>query len=179
MARIPYPDPATLPEEVATLLGKSAPLNVFRMMAHAPTAIGPFMRFGNALLLKGELDPLLREMAILRVGHLSGAAYEVQQHERIARQLAMPAEKIAALAQGPAAPVFDAVERAVLVFTDDVVAHVKAGPAAWDGVRAHLSDREVLELTLSIGFYMMVSRVLETFGVDLEDDATPTLDLRR
>jgi hypothetical protein len=35
-----------------------------------------------------------------------------------------------------------------------------------------LSAQEMQELTMTIGFYMMVSRFLETFGVDLEDAPT-------
>jgi hypothetical protein len=35
-------------------------------------------------------------------------------------------------------------------------------------MRTHFSDREVCEAVLTIGFYMMVARFLETTGVDLE-----------
>ena len=41
--------------------------------------------------------PSLRELAILRVGRLSRAAYEVFQHERIAREAGVAEDKIAAL----------------------------------------------------------------------------------
>ena len=52
---------------------------------------------GNALLYKCELDPVLRELAIIRVGRLSRAAYEVFQHERIGREVGVTEDKIAAL----------------------------------------------------------------------------------
>ena len=34
---------------------------------------------------------------------------------------------------------------------------------------ARLNDRELAELTLTVGFYMMVSRFLENYEVDIED----------
>ena len=33
--------------------------------------------------------------------------------------------------------------------------------------------QELQELTVTIGFYMCVSRYLETFGVDIEEPAIP------
>jgi 4-carboxymuconolactone decarboxylase len=39
-------------------------------------------------------------------------------------------------------------------------------------VSAHLDHREMAELVLTIGFYMMVSRFLENFEVDIEPPGT-------
>ena len=74
MARAPYPDIETLPDELRTFVQRFDPLmNVFHMLAHTGPALPHFMRLGNAILFKGRLDPELREIAILRVGHLLGA----------------------------------------------------------------------------------------------------------
>ena len=82
---------------------------------------------GNALLYRCELDPVLRELAILRVGRLSRAAYEVFQHERIAREAGVTDDKIAALRDATIeAPAFSDNEKAVLRFADDVVRNVRA-----------------------------------------------------
>ena len=70
--------------------------------------------------------PRLRELAILRVGRLSRAAYEVFQHERIAREAGVTDDKIAALRDATIeAPAFSDNEKAVLRFTDDVVRNVR------------------------------------------------------
>ena len=73
MARIPYRDPNSYSEDDAKLMGKAPAMNIFRMLTHADSAARQYMRLGNALLTRGELDPVLRELAILRVGHLSHA----------------------------------------------------------------------------------------------------------
>lgn len=54
-----------------------------------------------------ELDPLLREVVILRIGFLSKASYEVHQHKRVARKVGMSDEKIAALEHDPQSAVLD------------------------------------------------------------------------
>jgi 4-carboxymuconolactone decarboxylase len=168
MARVPYPDPATLDPNTTAFLERLPPLNVFRMLAGGEGLLAAFARFGNHLLYKSVLDPVLREIAIIRVGVLSDAGYEVFQHEHIARQIGMSDELIGGIHAGPDDPVFDEMQRLVMRFTDDVVANVRAGEETFAPLIAQLSVREVQELVMTIGFYMAVSRFLETFDVDIE-----------
>jgi 4-carboxymuconolactone decarboxylase len=155
MARVPYPDPKALSPETQDHLGKLPPLNLFRMMAGGEGLLRAFVRLGNHLLFKSALDPVLREIAILRVGALSGARYEVFQHER----------------SGPDDPVFSDLQRLVMRFTDEVVADVRASDATFEALRVELSLQQLQELTVTIGYYMMASRFLETFDIDLEGAA--------
>lgn len=171
MARVPYPDPKTLPAETQDYLGKLPPLNLFRMMAGGDGLLRAFVRLGNHLLSRSKLSPVLREIAILRVGALSNARYEVFQHERIARGLGMTDGVIAAIRRGPDDPAFDDLQRLVVRFTDDVVANVRASDETFEPLRARLSLQELQELTVTIGYYMTASRFLETFDIDLEGGA--------
>jgi 4-carboxymuconolactone decarboxylase len=112
----------------------------------------------------------LRELAIVRVGRLSRAAYEVFQHERIAREVGVAEEKITALRDATIeAPVFSDHEKAVLRFADDVVRNVRASDRTLKAVASFLSPGALTELTLTIGYYMMVCRFLETTGVEGEE----------
>jgi alkylhydroperoxidase family enzyme len=175
MARIPYPDPASLLPETQEVLARMGdpPINIFRMLAGGEGLLRAFARFGHHLVVKANLDPVLREVAILRVGVLSDAAYEVYQHDRIARDLGMSAELLAAIRNGPEDPLFTDIQRLVMRYTDDVVEHVRASDATFDPLLAALPLQELQELTVTIGFYMLASRYVETFGVDIEqpDDA--------
>lgn len=170
MARVPYPDPADLSPDTREYLAKLPPINIFRMMAGGEGLLRAFSRFGTHLLYKTKLDPVLREIAIVRVGVLSNAGYEVFQHEAISRQLGMSDELIAAIHEGPDAAAFDDAQREVMRFTDDVVANVRASDETFEPLRARLSAQELQELVVAIGFYMAVSRYLETFGVEVETD---------
>jgi alkylhydroperoxidase family enzyme len=57
----------------------------------------------------------------------------------------------------------------VLEFVDDLVENVRAGDATLAAVRKHLSDAQVVDLILVSGAYMMISRFLETTGVEIDD----------
>ena len=55
-------------------------------------------------------------------------------------------------------------------YTDDIVQNVRASDETFQTMEAAFSHQELVELTLTIGYYMMVSRFLETFDVDIEEE---------
>lgn len=177
MARVPYPDPKTLSADTQAVLAKMPPLNIFRMMAGGEGLLQAFTRMGNYLLFKSKLNPILREIAIIRAGVLSKASYEVYQHERIGRDLGMSDALVKGVHAGPDDPAFDELQRLVMRYTDDIVANVRAGDATFKALLGRLSLQEVQELTVTIGYYMMVSRFLETFDVDIEPKGTRGVSL--
>lgn len=179
MARIPYPEPDAITDKARELLVKFGPrpLNLVRMLSHSDSVFGPFVRLGNAFLSKGKLDPVLREIAILRVGYLSRASYELHQHERLARRLGMTDALIAAIEVGPLGEGLSPLQRDVLAFVDDVVANVRASDRTFEPLRGVLSLQQLQELTLLVGNYMMVCRYLETFDIDIEGPADEVQDV--
>ena len=122
---------------------------------------------------RSELDPKLRELAILRVGALCRSHYEVFQHRQLAAQAGLPQNKIDLVSQSadgtPDLASFTQIEADVIRFTESVVRDVKAPAPLFEALAVVLSHKQLLELMMAIGFYMMVSRVLENLEVELED----------
>jgi alkylhydroperoxidase family enzyme len=170
MPRIPYPDLDKASPEVREMLGRlPASANIFNMMAHAETSLKPVMKLGGTLLGKLQLDAKLRELCLLHAVKLEGGEYEWVQHVPIARDLGCTDAQIAALDKGDdGAACFDAREKAALRFTREVVVNVRASEAALAEARKHLSKREVVELILMAGFYVMLARLTESLGVETE-----------
>lgn len=170
MARIDYSDPASASERTREILGKNRNANIFRMMAHSPSYFEQYCRLGNAIRFKGELDPVIRELAITRTGILCKAPYEVVAHKRIGKGVGVTDEQNAALDDWKSATCFDEVQRAALAFTDEVVTMDRPTDATFDAIAARLSPAALVELQLSVGFYIMTSKFLETFGVDMQTE---------
>jgi 4-carboxymuconolactone decarboxylase len=144
-------------------------LNLFKVVAYNPKMGRDFLKLGNAILFKADLSPRLRELAILRVGTLTRATYEWTQHVRIALETGVTQEQIDDIGAWADSPRFDEQERAVLQYTDEVVKNVKASDEAFSRLRDFLPQREVVELTVTIGYYGMVARVLESMEIELEE----------
>jgi 4-carboxymuconolactone decarboxylase len=170
MARIPYPDTAQAPESVREALAALPPLNIFRMLSHAQTAVRPFLRFGGAILGELQLDARLRELAILQVAAQAGARYEWVQHAAIATAVGVTDDQIAAVESEDldSASLSDA-ERAVLRFTAEVVETPRVSDETFDAVRESLSSREIVELLLTVGEYLMLARVMTTLELELDE----------
>lgn len=172
MKRIDYPDLADVSEELRALIASRRPLNIYRMLPWGGPAAAGFLRLGGAILRESEIDPVLREIAIIRVGVLCKAGYEVHQHKRVGRSVGLSDEQIAAIEQGRAdSPAFDDLQQRVFRFTDVVVRDVRAPDEMWHDLLGRIGGRQMAELVMTIGFYMLVSRFLENFGVEVEAPA--------
>ena len=146
----------------------SAILNLHHAIANSPNALRNFMRLGNSLLLHGLLPPPLRELAILRIAQMTGADYEWAHHVPIARQVGVREEQVAGLKGWGSSQHFDDRERAVLRYTESVSSAVAAPDELFQEVRKHLSEAEVVELTLVVGYWGMVARLLVALEIDVE-----------
>lgn len=182
MSRIPYPDPESLPPGDRAFLESLPQLNISRMLAGSPSMFQPLTRVFSAYLSDGVLTDTIREIAILRTGHLCNSEYEVVNHNRVARLIGMSEQRIEALKPGGDQAQFSAEERAVLAFVDDVVTEGGASQASFDAVGAFMSPAEMLELTVVIGVYTMVSQICATFEIEPEESpiaATGIEDIKK
>ncbi|MDO8288106.1 MAG: carboxymuconolactone decarboxylase family protein [Parvibaculum sp.] len=169
MARLPYPDPASLPPASRDLLSGLPPLNIFRMIAGSGPSFVPFMSLINAYLNEGILNAELRELVILRVGHLCKSEYELHQHRRVSRTLGLSEARITATTDALPSPHFTAAENAALALADDLTANVKGKASLVAEVQKHLGDAGTQELIIIIGVYLLVCRYLETLEIEIED----------
>jgi alkylhydroperoxidase family enzyme len=168
MARIDYSDPAKANDRTRELLGKNRNANIFRMMAHSPSYLEQYCRLGGAIRHKGELDPVVRELAITRTGILCEAPYEVVAHKRIGKGVGVADEQNDALDDWRSATCFNEVQRAALAFTDEIVKLHRVTDATFNAIAAKLTPAAMIELQLSVGFYIMTSKFLETFAIDMQ-----------
>ena len=168
MARIEYADPAKASDRTREILGKNRNANIFRMMAHSPSYFEQYCRLGGAIRHKGELDPIVRELAITRTGILCEAPYEIVAHKRIGKNVGVTDEQNEALENWQSATCFNEVQRAALAFTDEIVKLHKPTDATFNAIASKLTPAALVELQLSVGFYIMTSKFLETFAVDMQ-----------
>jgi 4-carboxymuconolactone decarboxylase len=170
MARIPYVDPAQSSERVQRALNNLPPMNIFRMLALADTAFVPYLRLGQAILTEMDLDPVLRELAILLTAKRTQARYEWIQHELIAQQAGATEEQIAAIERDELdADELGAEARAVLAFTDQAIAQPRPNDESFNAVSAVLPPRQIVELLLAVGSYQMLAHAMTALDIDLDE----------
>ena len=168
MARIDYADPAKASDRTRDILAKNRNANIFRMMSHSPSYFEQYCRLGGAIRHKGELDPIVRELAITRTGILCEAPYEIVAHKRIGKNVGVTDEQNAALEDWTSSTCFNEVQRAALAFTDEIVKLRRPSDATFHAIASKLTPGALVELQLAVGFYIMTSKFLETFAIDMQ-----------
>jgi alkylhydroperoxidase family enzyme len=178
MARVRLNETQDLPEDQRWLFermeARGGLLNIFRALSHSPVAMRRFMKFGAYLLDEGKLDPKLRELAILRAGFLCRSPYEFSQHVSFGRRVGLSDAQIRGVA-APNVALFDPKEMAVLAYAGELTSDARVSDAAYGAVAAFLNEEEIVELTLVVGYYNMVSRALNALQVDIDPRAQKDL----
>jgi 4-carboxymuconolactone decarboxylase len=177
VARLPELSPSDAEPRVRSALERLPPLAIFRVLANAQGTFVNWLRFGGDCL-DGELfDPVLRELAILRVARLTpGGAYEWAQHVPILLAVGgTPAQVTALEADDLEAEVLGEDGRLVVRFTTQVVLDASPDERTFAAMSARFASAEIVQLLLVIGQYMMLARVMAT--AQLEVDAVLGADV--
>ena len=175
MASLPYADLSrsdVQPLVQRIVAERGNVLHLYQMLLHSPPLAEGWLGFLTAVRQRLELRGDLRELVIMRVALLNGAPYEADQHAPIALKEGVTQRQLDALADWPAADCFDARQQAVLALTDTMTRSVQVSAPVLDAVRAHLGERQTVELVATIAAYNMVSRFLEALHIH-SDDARP------
>lgn len=141
------------------------------LLLHSPPVAEGWNALLGALRSGTTLPADLRELIVLRVAVLNGAAFEWTAHEPIARRAGLDDAQLAALRGGDAgsAPVWTPEQAAVLAYTDASTTSVTVPEPVFAALREHLDDRQVVEVTATVGGYAMVSRFLVALEVPPPD----------
>ena len=156
-------------------------LNIFRTMVHAPKALTAFLAWGGYILSRrNSLSERDRELVILRVGYNCGSGYEFTQHTRIGLDAGLTEAEVEAIKAGPDDPSWSEAERAMLRATDDLTRDFHVSDASWSAL-SFLSDKQKMDLVMTVGQYTQVSMMLNSFGVQLDpgQELDPALDRRK
>jgi alkylhydroperoxidase family enzyme len=153
-------------------------LNVFKVMAHSPELMESWWRMMAVLFARLELDPRLRELAILRLFQITRSPYGFAHHVRIGREVGITDEQIAALDAHATSDLFSPLDKLVLRYTDAVTRLDDASPQIAAELRAQLSERAVVELTFCIANWNMMAHLLLPLEIELEEPARQYLPER-
>jgi AhpD family alkylhydroperoxidase len=117
----------------------------------APGAMKAMYAF-EQFVRDSTLDPALIELVKLRASYMNGCAYCVDMHTKEARAAGESEQRLYAIPVWRETPFFTERERAVLAWTEAVtdIARTGAPDAAFEELRAHFSESEVVDLTMAV-----------------------------
>lgn len=147
------------------------PLALFRTMAIHEELTARMRPLGAGILGGAERVPArLRELVILRTSARCGAEYEWGVHAvSFGRAVGLTDEQLrATVDDGAVAEGWTAEEAHVLRLADELHDTGALTDATWEGLRATLDERQVLELAITAGWYHVIGFVIGTARVQPE-----------
>jgi alkylhydroperoxidase family enzyme len=170
VSRLPKLNPTEASPQVRSALERLPPLEIFPTVANAQGTFVNWLRFGRDCLDGDLFDPVLRELAILRVARLTpGAEYEWVQHVPILLAVGGSDAQVTALESDQVdADALGEDGRLVVRFTTQVVLDAAPDEATFNSMSARFSTAEIVQLMLVIGQYMMLARIMATSRLEVD-----------
>ncbi len=144
-------------------------LNIYRIMLHSPALAGGWFELNQAVRYKTEVDGQSRELAMMRVAILNDVDYILGAHSQTyALKEGLTPAQVDALTEWSASGLFSDQQRALLAYVDAMTRQIDVSDEVFEAVRAHYNERQVVELTMLVGAYNMLTRVLKALKIDSE-----------
>jgi 4-carboxymuconolactone decarboxylase len=152
--------------------GASGPFNA---LLRSPEVADRVQKVGEYVRFQSVIPAALNEMAILIAGRFWAAQFEFWAHRRLARTAGLPDAIIDAIADGrrPAAMTGD--QRAVYDFASELFRDKAVSDAAFEAVVGRFGDQGVIDLIATVGYYSIVSMVLNVDRYPLPAGEEPPL----
>ncbi len=165
--RIPLPDMESLPPELRDMI-QAGPSNVGLMLANAPASFRSWQDFAVSILFNSEFDPRKREIAVLRVAHVTRSVYEWAHHITLAKAYGITDEEITYIAAEDPVSSLGEEGNFLCRVADEISRGVRLSDDALAGALDRYGVRGATELILCVSYFNFLSRFLESTRVELE-----------
>jgi len=149
--------------------GPFAKLIVNPAVADSVQSMGAMLRFD------GSLSDRQRELAILVTARHWTAQYEWYAHAKIATEAGIPDNVLSAISQRRRPSFVNAEESVVYEFANELLEKQNVGDEIYDWAVELLGEPGVVELIALVGYYGIISMVLNVSQVALPDGVEPPL----
>jgi alkylhydroperoxidase family enzyme len=185
MARLEYLRYEDASDEVREALEAYPPdvrrKNVWGVLGHADGMFNAIVSYGRALRTGTVLPATLKEFAILRVSALTpGSDYLWLEHVKAALSLGVRPDQVEAIGSDePDAAVLGSDGALIVEFADQFVRSANVADETWERMMRRFSPREIVELILCTGHFLMFARLHATVRTDPDlDTGTEAIDPR-
>jgi len=141
--------------------------NIYATLARAPVLLRRMLPFAGTLNA-GEINPVDRELLILRTAWNCSCEYEWGHHTLIAKHLGVSQRDVDRIAAYPLDRNWEHHQAMLLDAADDLHHRSAVNDDLWFDLREEFSEQQLIELPLLVGMYHALAFALTTLGVQRE-----------
>jgi 4-carboxymuconolactone decarboxylase len=131
--------------------------------------VGAYVRFGTSLAAP------LNELAICMAGRKWGAQYEFYAHRRLGIDAGLNPAVLDAVAEGRRPAAMSGDETVVYEFVTDLLSTGQVSQGPYSAALDRFGERGIMDLVGAVGYYSLVSMVLNVAQVPLPEGEAPPL----
>lgn len=169
--RLPPLKPAELDERQSRFLKpftspKGTYPNVFGTLAHHMDIVDAWREFGLYTMRNSALDPLLREIVVLRTALNAGCDYEWHHHHHIGLKAGLSEaqiEQIRGRRLMSAEP-----HNLLLAATDELCSNQRLSGNGWNAMIAEFGTQLTIDVIFTVGAYVSLAMFINSCGVEVE-----------
>lgn len=148
----------------------------FNVMLRSPLMGDLAQELGAQVRFNTGLAPPLREMAILMAGRHWTSHYEWNAHKRAALEAGLDPAIVASIAAGERPVSMQANEAALHRFCDELLETKRVSDDTFGAAKAAFGEQGVAEIVFTLGYYSMVSMLLNVDEYPLPAGVEPELE---
>jgi 4-carboxymuconolactone decarboxylase len=145
--------------------------NIIMTMGNHPALGKVYNQWGKHFLMGNTLNTRQLEIIILRVSWRTKSAYEWHNHVGYGMNAGLTLEDIAAIRDFPDGGTWIEEEAAMMHAVDDLIDNNIISDTTWATLTKTLNKQQMMDLSFTIGHYVMTGWALASFGVEIEGGA--------
>ena len=146
------------------------PLNVTGLWAKHPKLMAAQRGLQTHIFRSMTISPRLRELAILRIGWRCKSGYELAQHAEFGKRAGLSKSDLARIKSGPDDSEWTGIESAIIRAVDEMFDDAFVSDETWHALSEELDEQQLIDLLSVVGRYWTVSVILNSTGMQLEED---------
>lgn len=162
-------------QKIMNFFKTRGPINIYATLANHPKLMESFwIGFGGRYIpSQSTLPPREREILMLRIGWLCRSKYEFGWHTLFGKGAGLTDEEIKRITEGPKASGWDPFDASLLRAVDELYYDAFITDATWNALAKRYNQQQLMDVVATVGQYNLVSMMLNTFGVQLENPKIP------
>jgi 4-carboxymuconolactone decarboxylase len=157
---------------------RGAVFGPFVPLLRSPELLRRVQKTGEYLRYNSALPPRLSEFTILIVSRWWTQGFEWHVHSRIAADVGVSAETIAAIAAGRRPPQMTAEEEMIHDFCMELHLNHSVSDASYAQIAGKFGERGVIDLTGLCGYYGLLAMVMNVARTPVPEDGATLQPLR-
>ena len=145
--------------------------NILMSLSHAPAGLEAFAAYGEYVRYGIQVPGRVRELCILAIAR--GNQYAWSHHHPHAIKAGVTQQELDALESNALADSLSAAERAAIRYAREFAQGGKVADDTFAELRKHYSERQITDLTLLAGYFMVLGATISAFRIELEPNFPP------